>query len=310
MKAVISPESVRLLDTPASADPSVFDVVVVIPAYNEHAGVGPTLDRVRETLAATPFTFEIVVVDDGSTDATAENAERHGVRVIRLPENRGYGAALKTGILKSRSEYVIIIDADGTYPPEAIPELLARMAENDMAVGARSPNDTSIQRRRRPAKKVLSVLASYLAGRRIPDLNSGLRVMRRSVLMEFLHILPSGFSFTTTITLALLCNNYLVSYLPIECASRVGSSKLRAKEFTAFIMLVLRTVVLFNPLKIFLPVGAALFLIGSIKLTYDVFLWNLSETAVMAFLAAIIVWSVGLLADMIARVQLHQRGAP
>jgi hypothetical protein len=153
----------------------------------------------------------------------------------------------------------------------------------------------------------LSLLASYLAGRRIPDLNSGLRVMRRSVLMEFIHILPSGFSFTTTITLALLCNNYLVTYLPIACAPRVGSSKLRAKEFTAFIMLVLRTVVLFNPLKVFLPLGAALFLIGAAKFTYDLFLWNLSETAVMAFLAAIVVWSVGLLADMIARVQLNQR---
>src|SRR5207244_9054414 len=195
----------------------------------------------------------------------------------------------------------------GTYPPEAIPELLARMAENDMAVGARSPNDTSIQRRRRPAKKVLSVLASYLAGRRIPDLNSGLRVMRRSVLMEFLHILPSGFSFTTTITLAMLCNNYLVVYLPIACAPRVGSSKLRAKEFTTFIMLVLRTVVLFNPLRVFLPLGAFLFAVGFAKFIYDLFMWNLSETAVMAFLAAIIIWSVGLLADMIARLQLNPR---
>jgi glycosyltransferase involved in cell wall biosynthesis len=283
------------------------DVAVVIPAFNEHNGVGPTVDRVRAALAGTPLSFEIVVIDDGSTDATAEQAERHGGRVIRLPENGGYGAALKTGILQSRSEYVLIIDADGTYPPETIPALLARMKDADMAVGARAANDTSIARARRPAKKVLSLLASYLAGRCIPDLNSGLRVMRRSVLMEFLHILPSGFSFTTTITLALLCNNYLVTYLPIACAPRVGSSKLRAKEFTAFIMLVLRTVVLFNPLKVFLPLGAALFLIGAAKFTYDLFLWNLSETAVMAFLAAIVVWSVGLLADMIARVQLNQR---
>jgi hypothetical protein len=130
------------------------------------------------------------------------------------------------------------------------------------------------------------------------------------VLLQFLHILPSGFSFTTTITMAMLCNDYQVAYLPIECATRVGTSKLRAKEFTTFIMLVLRTVVLFNPLKVFLPLGAALFLIGLGKFIYDVFLWNLSETTVMAFLAAIVVWSVGLLADMIARVQLHQRGAP
>jgi glycosyltransferase involved in cell wall biosynthesis len=298
------------LDVTLGREDACVDVAVIIPAFNEEVGVGPTIERVRAALSATPLTFEIVVVDDGSTDNTAAHAARHVDRVIRLPENRGYGAALKTGILQTRSEYVIIIDADGTYPPEMIPALLARMPGVDMAVGARSADDTSIARARRPANKVLSLLASYLAGRRIPDLNSGLRVMRRSVLMEFLHITPSGFSFTTTITLALLCNNYLVTYLPIACAPRVGSSKLRAKEFTAFIMLVLRTVVLFNPLKVFLPLGAALFLIGAVKFIYDLFLWNLSETAVMAFLAAIIVWSVGLLADMIARVQLHQRGAP
>jgi len=295
------------LEVRSSHEPSLVDIAVVIPAFNEKNGVGPTVDRVRAALAGTALTFEIVVVDDGSTDGTGDQAEEHGGRVIRLPENRGYGAALKAGIVQTLSEYVLITDADGTYPPEAIPALLARMKDADMSVGARASDDTSIARARRPAKKALSLLASYLAGRRIPDLNSGLRVMRRSVLMEFLHILPSGFSFTTTITLALLCNNHVVDYVPIACAPRVGSSKLRAKEFTAFIMLVLRTVVLFNPLKVFLPLGTALFLIGAVKFIYDLFLWNLSESAVMAFLAAIIVWSVGLLADMIARVQLNLR---
>ncbi len=286
------------------------DVAVVIPAFNEHDGVGPTLDRVRSTMQAAACSFEILLVDDGSTDGTADQAEGHGARVIRLSANRGYGGALKAGILGSRSEYVLITDADGTYPPEAIPRLLQAMTDADMAVGARKPDDRSILKRRRFAKRMLGGLASYLAGRNIPDLNSGLRIMRRSVLLQFLHILPSGFSFTTTITMAMLCNDHQVAYLPIECATRVGTSKLRAKEFTTFIMLVLRTVVLFNPLKVFLPLGAALFLVGLGKFIYDVFLWNLSETTVMAFLAAIVVWSVGLLADMIARIQLHQRGAP
>jgi hypothetical protein len=176
-----------------------------------------------------------------------------------------------------------------------------------MVVGARAFLDRSVPHKRRLAKWFLGRLASHLAARHIPDLNSGLRVMRRSVLLQYLHILPSGFSFTTTITLAMLCNNYRVKYLPIECAPRVGKSKLRPKEFTAFIMLVLRTVVLFNPLRIFLPIGAFLFIVGLAKFIYDVFLWNLSETAVMAFLAAIIIWSVGLLADMIARLQMTPR---
>jgi glycosyltransferase involved in cell wall biosynthesis len=283
------------------------DVAVVIPAFNEVDGVGPTIDRVRDSLLRTPFSFEIIVVDDGSTDRTADVAETHGARVVRLPTNRGYGAALKAGILRSRSELVMITDADGTYPPESMPLLLARAASADMVVGARSLTDTSIPQVRRPAKLFLGWLASYLAGQRIPDLNSGLRVIRRSPLLQFLHILPSGFSFTTTITLALLCTQHMVVYEPIACAPRVGASKLRAKEFSAFIMLVLRTVVLFNPLRVFLPLGTVLFLVGSVKFVYDVFLQNLSETAVMALLAAIIVWSVGLLADMIARIQLAPR---
>jgi hypothetical protein len=173
-----------------------------------------------------------------------------------------------------------------------------------MVVGSRAMTDVSIARIRRPAKMFLNWLASYLSGRRIPDLNSGLRVMRRTSLMKFIHLLPSGFSFTSTITLAMLCTNHKVMYIPVACSPRVGHSKIRPSDFQAFLMLVLRTIVLFNPLKVFLPLGTMLFGIGLAKLTYDVFLWNLSETAVMAFLAAVIVWSVGLLADMIARLQL------
>jgi glycosyltransferase involved in cell wall biosynthesis len=297
-------------DLPLQSGPDAapeVEIAVVIPAYNEVEGVGPTVDRVREAMRRTPHSFDIIVVDDGSTDTTAERAAAHGARVIRLSDNRGYGAALKAGIEQSRSEYVMITDADGTYPPDAMPALLSRLGDADMAVGARTLRDRSIPQARRPAKLFLGLLASYLAGRRIPDLNSGLRVIRRSALLQFLHILPSGFSFTTTITLALLCTQRRVVYVPIACAPRVGASKLRAKEFSAFIMLVLRTVVLFNPLRVFLPLGASLFLIGLAKFAYDVFLWNLSESAVMAFLAAIIIWSVGLLADMISRIQLTPR---
>jgi glycosyltransferase involved in cell wall biosynthesis len=290
-------------------EPAVVDIAIVIPAFNETETVGPTVERTRAAMAHTPWTNEIIVVDDGSTDPTAEEATRHGARVIRLPDNRGYGAALKAGIQASRSEYVLIVDADGTYPPEMMPALIAAMQDVDMVVGARAHDDRSIPRQRRLAKAFLRILASYLTRRRIPDLNSGLRLMRRSVLMQFFHILPSGFSFTTTITLALLCNDYPVAYVPVSCGARVGVSKLKAREFTNFVMLVLRTVVLFNPLRVFLPAGAIIFLVGVLKLVYDLVNWNLSDTAVMAFLAALIVWSVGLLADMIARVQLHQRDA-
>jgi glycosyltransferase involved in cell wall biosynthesis len=285
-------------------------VTVVVPAFNEREGVGRTLEQVRGAMAGATQPSEIIVVDDGSTDGTGEQAAATGARVIRLPVNSGYGAALKEGIAASDAELIVIIDADGTYPAEAIPRLLARATEADMVVGARVLGDRSIPLERRPAKWFLTRLASYLAGRRIPDLNSGLRVLRRSALERFLPILPAGFSFTTTITLALLCTNHRVAYEPIAYRTRVGTSKIRAFDFGSFVLLVLRTVVLFNPLKIFLPLGAFLFAVGLAKFVYDLFLWNLSETAVMAILAAILVWSVGLLADMIARLQLRPPGVP
>jgi len=295
-----------LTDVPA---PSPVDLAIVVPAYNEERGVGPTVARLREALADVPFSYEIIIVDDGSSDGTAQRASECGVRVIRLPLNRGYGAALKVGIGASASTFVCIIDADGTYPAEAIPGLMTLTAGRHMVVGSRAPDDRSIPMERRPAKWLLGRLASYLAEQHIPDLNSGLRVMRRDALVKFLHLLPSGFSFTSTITLSLLCSGHTVHYEPIACRPRVGTSKIRAAHFKSFLFLVLRTVVLFNPLKIFLPLGLALFAVGAGKLLYDIYLWNLSETAVMAFLAAIVVWSVGLLADMIARLQLKPPGA-
>jgi len=298
--------AVERFDASAGVVPAAapVDVAIVIPAFNEEGGVGAIVSRVRASLEGAPFTSNVTVIDDGSTDGTALEAEAHGARVIRLAENGGYGNALKAGIYDTESEYVAITDADGTYPPEQIPVLVGHMPGVDMVVGNRAMTDVSIPHVRRPAKMFLNWLASYLSGRTIPDLNSGLRIMRRSTLMRFIQLLPSGFSFTSTITLAMLCTGHRVTYIPVQCAARVGSSKIRPSDFTAFLMLVLRTVVLFNPLKVFLPLGTLLFGLGLAKLAYDVYLWNLSESAVMAFLAAIIVWAVGLLADMIARLQL------
>jgi glycosyltransferase involved in cell wall biosynthesis len=282
---------------------------IVIPAYNEEEGVGPTVVGVREALEGGPYDFEIVVVDDGSTDNTAAEAEQHGARLIRQPTNGGYGSALKAGIQQTDSDFVVITDADGTYPFDAIPKLMDLAADADMVVGSRSAHDVSSPLIRRPAKWVLRRLASYLANREIPDLNSGLRVMRRSVLSKFLHILPQGFSFTMTITLSMLCNGYRVKYEPIVCSKRIGASKIRAVDAVSFLILVLRTVVLFNPLKVFLPFGAVLFVTGAVKLIYDLFLMNISETAVMAILGACLVWAVGLLADLIVRLELGRSNA-
>jgi glycosyltransferase involved in cell wall biosynthesis len=280
-------------------------VSVVIPAFNEEGGIGATVRAVREAIAATGRAHEIVVVDDGSADLTAERAVAEGASVVAVPENGGYGAALKRGIRQARYETIVIIDADGTYPADAIPALLAHAGRYDMVVGARVGPGVAIPMERRPAKAFLGWLASYLAGRAIPDLNSGLRVMRRDLVQRFEHLLPPGFSFTSTITLAALCTDALVYYHPIEYRARIGRSKIRPFHAFEFLMLILRTTVYFRPLKVFLPLGGVFFVGGFAKFIYDLVIGNLSESAVTGFLGAAILWAVGLLSDQIARVSLR-----
>jgi len=277
-------------------------VSIVIPAYNEEGAIASSIRETLQVMEASGREFELIVVDDGSTDRTRERAEAEGIRVVAMPENRGYGAALKAGIHRARYDTILITDADGTYPCEAIPRLLDEMGEYDMVVGARIGESVAIPMVRRPAKWFLRKLASYLAGRTIPDLNSGLRAMRKSLILKFEHILPSGFSFTTTITLAALCSGALVRYSPIDYHARIGESKIRASHAFEFLVLILRTTVYFNPLKVFLPLGAVFFVGGLVKFLYDLTLQNFSETALLGFLGAAILWAVGLLSDQIARV--------
>lgn len=280
------------------------EVTVVVPAFNEVGAVAETVREIDRVLRAAGTTFEILVVDDGSADGTGEAAATAPCTVVRHPQNRGYGASLKHGVRLARAPLICITDADGTYPNARIPELIAAAARAEMVVGARVTPNAAIPWARRPAKWFLARLASYLAGSPIPDLNSGLRVFRRRRALQFARILPDGFSFTTTITLAHLCNRLDVAYLPIDYKKRVGRSKIRARHAYDFTLLILRAVVLFNPLKVFLPVGAGLFAIGAAKFVYDCFKDNLSESAVMCLLGAVIVWCVGLLADQNTRLSL------
>jgi len=283
------------------------DVSIVIPAYNEEDAIATQIKSIQSVMNNTSWRYEIIVVNDGSTDNTAERANIPDVKLLNFTENRGYGASLKTGITTARADLIVIIDADGTYPSEAIPEMLARSDKYDMVVGSRVGENVNIPFNRRGAKWFLRLLASYLSGKHIPDLNSGLRVFKKSIVEQFYDILPPGFSFTTTITLALLCNEFLVYYHPINYFKRVGSSKIQPTHAYNFLLLILRTIVYFNPLKIFLPLGGALFVAGIGKLIYDITLDNLSESAVMGILGAIIIWSHGLLADQNSRLRLNKR---
>jgi glycosyltransferase involved in cell wall biosynthesis len=283
-------------------------VTVVIPAYNEAAHVAGQVRDVDRVMRQTGWEYEIIVVDDGSRDGTAEAASESGVgRVVRRAHNRGYGAALKLGIQLARHEWILITDADGTYPVEAIPSLLAAAPANAMVVGARTGETVRVPFARRPAKWFLNRLASYLAGRHLPDINSGLRLMRKSLVQRYQHLLPDGFSFTTTITLSAACNAHPLEYVPIDYHARLGESKIRPRHAYDFTLLIVRTIVFFNPLKVFLPLGAVMAIAGAAKFAYDVTRDNLSETAVLGFLGALIVWAVGLLADQNARIATRPR---
>jgi glycosyltransferase involved in cell wall biosynthesis len=280
-------------------------ISIVIPAFNEEGAIASGIREVKQAMDPSAYEYEILVVDDGSEDNTADLARAEGVKVIALPENQGYGAALKAGIRRSSYETIVITDADGTYPAETIPGLIDALGDYDMVVGARTGENVAAPLVRKPAKWVLRVLASYLAGRHIPDLNSGLRVMRKSLIRRFAHLLPSGFSFTTTITLAALCSGALVKYIPIDYHARIGKSKIRPGHAFDFTLLIVRTIVYFNPLKVFLPLGAVFFAGGLVKFAYDVYIGNFSETALLGFIGAAILWAVGLLSDQITKVALR-----
>jgi glycosyltransferase involved in cell wall biosynthesis len=277
-------------------------VTVVVPAYNEESGIPPVLEQIQAIMDTSTIPYELLVVDDGSTDGTAGAVTALGVKIIRHPENRGYGASLKTGIRHAQYGLIVITDADGTYPNERIPDLVAEIEFYDMVVGARTGNQVKIPLARRPAKWVLNQLANWMAGARIPDLNSGLRVFRKEVAQQFTRILPDGFSFTSTITLAMLERGYRVKYMPIDYHKRAGRSKIRPIYDTLNILqLILRTTMYFAPLKIFLPIAIMLAILGAGIMIYSSIVLDrlMDVTVVVTLLAALQIAMAGLLADLV-----------
>ena len=288
---------------------SMLGVSIVIPAYNEEGGIAGVVERLSKLELGRPL--EVLVVDDGSTDGTSAQLsllkERFSMlRVVEHGQNCGYGAALKTGFAHAKYDVVVITDADGTYPEDRIPDLLDCIDDGaEMAIGARRGADVHIPLIRRPAKATLAALASFLAGAPIPDLNSGLRAFRRELVMAYRPILPQGFSFTTTITLASLTNGHRVDYITINYAHRAGTSKIRPiRDTLGFTALIIRTVLYFNPLKVFYPVALLLIAMLLALLTHDIFFEsppNLGDKTVLMFVAVVQVLTVGLLADLIEK---------
>ncbi len=281
-------------------------VTVVIPAFNEEAAIGHDLEAIFEAMDKSDFDYEVIVVDDGSTDLTAEIvAQFPRARLIKHPRNMGVGAARKTGIRLAEGDIIITTDGDGTYPNHEMPALLERLRDNDLVIGARTKEAGTMPWLRTPAKTFIRWLASYLTGVNIPDLNSGLRCFSKETAQQFFPLLPSGHSWESTSTLAFLTAGYRVEFVPVDYYPRLGgrSSFHPIKDTVTYLRLIFRTVMYFDPLKFFGPLCLALFLIGGLKLARDIVVFNfhIPGSTIVILLTAVQVGVLGLIADLIVK---------
>ncbi|MGZ4794851.1 MAG: glycosyltransferase family 2 protein [Acidimicrobiia bacterium] len=283
-----------------------LDVSVVLPVYNEQGHLLAEIDRIRAALDASEYSYEIIVVDDGSDDGSSEQLnDLPDIRLIRFRQNRGSGSARKAGSNAARGRVVVWTDADMTYPNDRIPELVGELDGYDQVVGARTSEQGTVKVARVPAKWFIRKLASYLVETDIPDLNSGLRAFRADVGRQYLHLLPPGFSCVTTLTLAFLANGYSVKYVPIEYAERAGRSKFHWwRDTKRYLIQVIRMILSYNPLRVFLPLALILATAGLVKLGYD---WaerdfRLAANTLLILFAAFQFLAIGLLADLVVRL--------
>jgi polyisoprenyl-phosphate glycosyltransferase len=283
-----------------------LEVSVVLPCYNERDHVELEVKRIRAALEAAGMTYELLCVDDGSSDGTRELLQSiGGIRTILLPRNQGVGTARRIGTQQARGQVVVWTDADMTYPNQLIPELVAQLDDTyDQVVGARRTEAGTYKLARVPAKWAIRKLACWLTNTDIPDLNSGLRAFKRSVAQPYLRLLPAGFSCVTTITLAFLSNGHPVKYVPIDYFKRAGRSKFHPfSDAYNYIIQVLRMVMYFNPLRVLMPVGLSLLAATMAKLAFDLTVHNLRVTGstVLVGLAAFNIMAIALLADLVVR---------
>lgn len=289
-----------------------LDVSVVLPVYNERGHLREEIDRIRAALEASKYSYEIIVIDDGSNDGSEVDLPSiPDIRLIRHRTNQGSGAARRTGTRAANGRVVVWTDVDMTYPNDEIPWLVDQLEGYDHVVGARRTEEGTVKVLRKPAKWFIRKLASYLTETDIKDLNSGLRAFRRDVAMQYVHHLPKGFSCVTTLTMSFLANGYSVGYVPIDYFPRAGKSKFHWWSDTKrYILQVIRMTLSYNPLKVFLPFGGLLFAVGLAKLGFD---WSsrdfrLSTNTLLIFFAALQVTTLGLLADLVVRATRAPQG--
>jgi glycosyltransferase involved in cell wall biosynthesis len=276
---------------------------VIVPAFNEAAAVGALVSE----LARWPW-LEILVVDDGSTDATADRAAQEGARVIRHPYNKGNGAAVKTGLRHARGACVLVIDADGQHQAADAPRLVGHLDTYDLVVGARAAgSQASVVRRL--GNSILNGLASYLAGQPIPDLTSGFRAARRDCLLEFIHLLPNGFSTPTTTTLAFLRAGYSVRFEPIDVRRRSGHSKIRlGSDGVSFFLILLKVITIFSPLRIFIPMSVVAFTLGAGYAVWTIATQShVTNSSVLLIVVSVVIFLIGLISEQVSSLRVEGR---
>lgn len=279
-------------------------VTVVVPAFNEADSIGPVVSELRAAAAW----HEVLVIDDGSTDGTARAAQDAGARVIRHPYNKGNGASIKTAIRAAGSEWIAIVDADAQHRPNDAAHLVSLLGEYDLVVGARHPMSQATTVRLM-GNELLNWLASYLTGRPIPDLTSGFRAARRDYLLEFIHLLPNGFSTPTTTTLAFIKAGYNVTFEQIDVRPRIGTSKIRlASDGAKFLLILLKVITIFSPLRIFAPVSAVSFVLGAAYGAWNfIYHARIPNGAVLLLMFSVIILLVGLVSEQIATLRFEGR---
>ncbi len=286
-------------------------LTIIIPAFNEELGIKNTLEKLISYSKKNHRVWNIIVVNDGSTDQTKQICEKNeNITLINHPYNKGYGASLKTGIRTAKTKWIAFFDADGQHKPEDLELMHNNIGNYDMFIGRRG-KDSHQEWIRKPGKWILSKVANFITGRKIPDLNSGLRIIKREIVINLLHLFPDGFSFSTTSTIAFMNMGFNVGYYPIKVNKRVGKSTVKQlKHGSNTLLLILRLIVLFNPLKVFVPVSLILFILGiTYELLFGILLMpqgiKLIPSAFFLLITGILIFFFGLVVDQVSELRKH-----
>lgn len=279
---------------------------IILPAYNEEKAIGKVIDDIKNAMDNSKYggLYEILVVDDCSSDRTAEIAASKNVEVIRRKINGGSGASRKTGILAAKGEVIVMLDADDTYTASDIPVMLDYFPDYDQVNGARDSEQGTLKFLRLPMKLILRKLASYLSKTKIPDLNTGLKAFKKEIMLKYMWVIPDGFSCVTTMTLAFLCNGHKVKYIPTKYKKRLGNSKFHPiKDTSKYLQTIIRIILYFNPLKIFSSLSFALFVSAIAVFLYSYFFREkiLDITILILLITAIQVLGMGMIAELIVK---------